>query len=423
MLTETDSVAADGPDRDAGCGPLTMPATGTRNLRQQVFEAVRAAGLVPRVDLARQLGISPASVTATVAELIEAGFVQEVATPRRNGDSARGRPPVALGVNAGARYVAGIKLSDQIHSAIIVDFAGGHVADASLQRDASKFDLDQLLIEAETVLGAALKSGNLAREDITAVGLGLPGVVDNQTGQVLWSPLMQDSNVDLQAILSLRTGLPVHIDNDANLVTLAELWFGAGRALSDFAVVTIEHGLGMGLVLNHKLYRGAKGLGMEIGHTKVQLDGALCRCGQRGCLEAYVADYALIREARTALNLGNKGVKSPQILLESLYDHAKAGNHAARAIFHRAGRYLAVGLANIVNIFDPNLILLSGERMQYDYLYAEEVVAEMAALTLQTGRPAPRVEIHAWGDLIWARGAAALALEATTLAALGSEPA
>ncbi|MCG6904045.1 MAG: ROK family protein [Rhodobacter sp.] len=419
MLTESDILETDVP---AGCGPLIMPATGSRSLRQQVFEAVRAAGLVSRVDLARQLGISPASVTAGVAELIEAGFVQEVATPRRDGDSARGRPPVALGVRANARYVAGIKLSDQTHSAIIIDFAGGHIADASLPRSARQLDLEELLRDAETVLDAALAAGGLSRNAIATVGLGLPGVVDNQTGQVLWTPLMLERNVDLRAALTARIGRPVEIDNDANLVTLAELWFGAGRGLSDFAVVTIEHGLGMGLVLNHRLYRGGNGLGMEIGHTKVQLDGALCRCGQRGCLEAYVSDYALVREARTALNLGNRGVKSPQILLESLYDHAKAGNQAARAIFHRAGRYLAVGLANIVNIFDPSLILLSGERMQYDYLYAEEVVAEMAALTLQHGRPAPRVEIHAWGGLVWARGAAALALESTTRAALGAEP-
>ena len=421
MLAETESPAT--LTELQGCGPLAMPVTGTRSLRQQVFEAVRAAGLIPRVDLAKHLGVSPASVTATVAELIESGFVQEVATPRRDSDSGRGRPPVALGVRPQARYVAGIQLSDQKHTAIIIDFAGGHIADASLPRREDRRGFQELLSDAESVLDAALASGGLARDDIAGVGLGLPGVVDNQSGVALWSPLMHEGNVDLRAALFARIGRPVEIDNDANLVTLAELWFGAGRELSDFAVVTIEHGLGMGLVLNNRLYRGAKGLGMEIGHTKVQLDGALCRCGQRGCLEAYVSDYAMVREARTALNLGNKGVQSPQVLLESLYDHAKAGNQAARAIFNRTGRYLALGLANIVNIFDPSLILLSGERMQYDYLYAEDVVAEMQALTLQTGRPATPVEIHAWGDLIWARGAAALALEAATAAALGAETA
>jgi len=228
--------------------------------------------------------------------------------------------------------------------------------------------------------------------------------------------LLSEKNLSLRAALESQIGVNVEIDNDANLVTLAELWFGAGRALQDFVVVTIEQGVGMGVVLDRRLYRGEQGLGLEIGHTKVQLDGALCRCGRRGGLEAYIADYALVREAGTALDLGNKGVKSPQILLESLFDHAKAGNQGARTIFNRAGRYLALGLANIVNIFDPSLILLSGERMRYDFLYAEDVLREMQELTLQKGRPAPKVEIRAWGDFLWARGAAALALDSTTSA-------
>jgi predicted NBD/HSP70 family sugar kinase len=101
---------------------------------------------------------------------------------------------------------------------------------------------------------------------------------------------------------------------------------------------------------------------MEIGHTKVQLDGALCRCGQRGCLEAYVADYALVREADDRAQLGQPRGASPQILLESLYDHAKAGNQAARSDLPPRRALSGLGLANVVNLFDPSLIILSGER-------------------------------------------------------------
>jgi len=415
-----------GPTVDAdpfgGCGPVIgTPVGAARGLRRQVFERVRAAGLIARVDLARDLAVSPASVTAIAGELIEAGLIRELRTPRPEGDGARGRPPVALGVAPDAGIVAGIKLSDQTHSAILLDFAGRRIAEANLPRPLLRQDLADLVAAAETLLADLLASAGIARGRLAAVGLGLPGVIDNQTGEALWSPLLRARNQPVRAALAERWGLPVEIDNDANLVTLAELWFGAGRHLPDFAVVTIEHGVGMGLVIDHALYRGAQGLGLEFGHTKVQLDGALCRCGRRGCLEAYIADYALVREATTALNWGNRGVQSPQILLESLYDHAKAGNQAARAIFKRAGRYLALGLANIVNIFDPRLILLSGERLRYDYLYAEEVLSETLALTLDTGRPPPRIEIHAWGDLIWARGAAVLALDAVTAAALDPE--
>jgi predicted NBD/HSP70 family sugar kinase len=109
-----------------------------------------------------------------------------------------------------------------------------------------------------------------------------------------------------------------------------------------------------------------------------------------------------------------KDGQSINVLLESLYDHAKAGNTAARSIFRRAGRYLAVGLSNVVNLFDPSLIILSGERMRFDYLYAADTLAEMDNLAIATGRPRPPIEIHAWGDMLWAQGAAALALSAVT---------
>ncbi len=406
-----------------GVGPLIPPLTDAqRPLRQQVFERIRAAGLVPRVQLARDLGVSPASVTTISSELIEAGLIEEVAQPR-DSDTGRGRPAVALGVRAKAHLVAGLKLSDREHTAVIVDFAGRLIADEAVPRRPGPMATDDILQAIEALLDRVCASAGVARAELSAVGIGVPGFVDSVEGTVLWSSVLTDLTVPLADLAARRLGLPVNIDNDANLVALAELWFGAGRSLSDFAVVTIEHGVGMGFVLNHRLYRGAGRVGMELGHTKVQLDGALCRCGQRGCLEAYIADYALAREATTALNWGHKESQPINVLLESLYDHAKAGNATAKSIFRRAGRYLALGLSNVINLFDPALIILSGERMRYDYLYAAETLAEMDSLVIRSGRPRPPppIEIHAWGDLLWAHGAAALALSAVTEAVLAPQ--
>jgi predicted NBD/HSP70 family sugar kinase len=247
------------------------------------------------------------------------------------------------------------------------------------------------------------------------VGVGLPGLVRNDTGQVLWSPIIRERLVPFADILERRLGRRTLIDNDANLLTLSELWFGVGRSLSSFVMVTIERGLGMGLVLDNALWRGSHGVGMEFGHIKVQLDGALCRCGQRGCLEAYVADYALAREASTALDWEGRGaVDDQRTLIESLYAEARSGNEAARTIFQRAGRYLALGLATITNLLDPPLIILSGDRMRYDQIYPEAAMVEMRGLTLGANRDAPRVEVHAWSAWDWARGAAAEALRDTT---------
>lgn len=416
MLPKAQRAAIAGGRR--GVGPLIPPLTESqRPLRQQVFELIRAAGLIPRVQLAKDLGVSPASVTTLSSELIEAGLIEEVAAPREN-DAGRRSPAVALGVRAQAHRVAGMKLSDREHTAVIVDFAGKLIADESIPRRPGPMSLPEILETIETLLARVCTKAGVDRAELSAVGIGLPGFVDCAEGTVFWSSILAERSVPIAAAATARLGLPVYVDNDANLVALAELWFGAGRSLSDFAVVTIEHGVGMGFVMNHRIYRGAQRLGMELGHTKVQLDGALCRCGQRGCLEAYVADYALAREATTALNWGHKESQPINVLLESLYDHAKAGNTTAKSIFRRAGRYLAVGLSNVVNLFDPSLIILSGERMRYDYLYAAETLSEMDNLAIDTGRPRPPIEIHAWGDLLWAHGAAALALSEVTEAIL-----
>ena len=397
----------------AGCGPLLPTAQADATpLKQQIFEHVRAAGRAARTDVTRALGISAGSATTLTADLIAAELLREVeGLPREAG---RGRPPVALEVVPEARHVIGIKVSDDTHSAVLADFAGHIVSDARLPAKPNRKSLEALLEELDVLMDMVLKDANKSLSDISAVGVGMSGIIEHDAAHVAWSPLLTETNVDLPAAFKARFGIPLYIDNDANMLTLAELWFGAGRSISDFAVVTIENGVGMGVVLDNRLFRGARGMGLELGHTKVQLDGALCRCGQRGCLEAYLADYALAREAATALHRNPRNLQSPNAMLDDLFSQAKSGNEAARTIFRRAGRYLSVGLSNVIQLFDPGLIILSGERMQYDYLYEEDVLAEMQKLTLNEGRPPCRVEIHAWGGLIWARGATALALSAVT---------
>jgi predicted NBD/HSP70 family sugar kinase len=396
-----------------GCGPLLTGAPDTTaGLKQRVFEVVRANGRAARADITRALDISAGSVTSLTAELIGANLLREVeGTPR---EQTRGRPPVALEVVPEAAHVIGIKLSYKRHTAVLTDFAGNVVADAALATADIARSLPQLLKEIDTLIDRLLRKGQIGKARVQAVGIGMPGIIDHLTGVVQWSSLLQDRDADLRGAFGTQFQMPLYLDNDANVLTLAELWFGAGRAMTDFAVVTIENGVGMGLVLNNRLYRGAHGMGLELGHTKVQLDGALCRCGQRGCLEAYLADYALTREAAIALDHAFDSTESRQELLDVLFEKAKAGHQSAQTIFRRAGRYLSVGLANVVQLFDPALIILSGERMRYDYLYADEVLAEMHKLTLSGSRKSCEVAIHAWGDLVWARGASALALSELT---------
>ncbi|MEM6303323.1 MAG: ROK family protein [Pseudomonadota bacterium] len=392
-----------------GCGPF-VPVSGTaESLRLSIFERIRAAGAVSRAGIAKELSISPASVTTQTSALIELGFVREEHLAQETG---RGRPPIALTVAPEAHLVAGLKLSDRENTAVICDFAGRQLAATALETPATSSTAEIAEATATLVARVCAEAG-VDQQALSAVCVGVPGFVVSRTGMVNWSPIMRARHVPLAQVLSTRLGKPVIIDNDANLVALAELWFGVGREISDFAVVTIEHGVGMGLVVDHRLYSGARGMGMELGHTKVALDGALCRCGQRGCLEAYVADYALVREAALAMPGALPGAPIEHVL-EALHREAKAGNPTARSIFERAGKYLSMGMANVANLFDPQLIILSGDRMQYDYLYSEAILEDMKRHALDAGASLPPVEVHAWGDLLWASGAAAKALSYIT---------
>ena len=244
----------------------------------------------------------------------------------------------------------------------------------------------------------------------------LPGVVTLRNGRVLGSPYLTVRQSPHRCAMADRPDLSVVIDNDANHVAVAELWFGRGRSRSDFTALTIEHVFRMGMVRNQRLYGGAKGLGTEMAHRSVQLDAALCRCGQIGCLEGYAASNDLMQGARTTLNLGGREVTSPRVLLKLLHEYAKSGNQSAQAIFNRAGRYLARGLAKAINLFDPLFVLLWGERTRNDDTYAEEVMSAMQKMIVHAG--APYVEIHVREKLIRFRGRAALSLDASTEAEL-----
>lgn len=396
-----------------GCGPLRpAPAADSHSLRQRVFEHIRAAGAVPRRDIARALDVSPGSVTQITSDLIGTGLLQETEADL---PSPRGRPPVALSVAPGRGHVVGIKLADEQRTAVLLDQTGTLLAEAERPSRGPRLPPAALVTEADALLDAVLKDTGLARSDVARLGVGLPGIVDPITATVPWSPILDEADAPLGRLMSTALGLPVDIENDTNVLTLAELWFGQGRCLSDFAVVSIESGLGLGMVLGGRLFRGARGLGTELGHTKVQLDGALCRCGQRGCLEAYVADYALVREGAAALGVSPAGTTAET--LSRLHHEADAGNEAARAVFRRAGRFLALGLANIVQLFDPARIILSGVNLDSKTVFLDEMLSNIAALTLNTSRPPTPVEVHAWGGPVWARGAAALALQAATDAA------
>lgn len=384
--------------------------------RRTLLAAIRKTSPIARIDLAEATGISRATVTTVTAELLRAGLIAEVAD--ESDKSGRGRPRVDLKIEGAAHFIAGVKVANRSLSLVLIDFEGNQLAETEFPLEQSQFEPEALAAVLQRGLTTLTEGVGKSIADLSGVGIGIAGIVDVHRGLVHWSPSLATRNVRLQATIEDALGVPVFLDNDANLVAMAEKQFGVGRTAKDFIVVTIESGVGMGIVINNEIYRGTRGCGAEFGHTKVQLDGALCRCGQRGCLEAYVADYALLREAQL-LSGGAAGTSSDQ-QIEHLLQRAQDGDALASNIVSRAGRMFAMGLANIVNIFDPELIILAGERMQFDHLYAEEVLDGIKSSIVQVDQSPPEVLIHKWDDLMWAKGAAGYALEGVEEAAVAA---
>jgi predicted NBD/HSP70 family sugar kinase len=209
-------------------------------------------------------------------------------------------------------------------------------------------------------------------------------------------------------MLQAKLRIPVYIENDVNTLTLTERWFGHGQGVDNFLTVTVGRGVGLGIVVNGQFYRGQTGGAGEFGHTVIDPDGPLCDCGKRGCLEAYVGDPGLVRAAQEAVAAGK--LSDPVRDLDDLLALAKRGDPGALRIFKRAGRILGLGIANLVNLFNPKTIIISGEgTREGDFLFP--VMKESIHQNTMPGLFNPdTVVIAPWGDDAWARGAAGLVL-------------
>jgi len=212
-----------------------------------------------RIDIAQKTQISAATVTSITAELLEAGLIEEIARDPEGEGLKRGRPRVDLKVRGSSHLVAGMKFSNNKVTVAILDFEGSEMGHYEHRLPNPSFSPKDFAKLTEEVLDAATRRCGLNIEDLSGVGIGLAGIVDAPKGFVHWSPQLSERNVDLRQKISDMLALPVFLDNDANLVAMAEQWFGYARSVSDFIVITVEHGVGMGIVIDGQVYRGTRG--------------------------------------------------------------------------------------------------------------------------------------------------------------------
>ena len=252
---------------------------------------------------------------------------------------------------------------------------------------------------------------------VAAVAVGAPGPLDTKSGVIHFAPNLKWHGVPLKQLLEEPLGVPVFLDNDANLAALGEYVYGAGRGTMDMVFITVSTGIGGGLILGGRLYRGASDSAGEIGHTVVLPDGPLCSCGNRGCLEAVASGTALAAQARELIGQGRgAGILAAAGGLEKLnaaavFAAAAGGDSEATLLIERAGRCLGIAVANTANLLNPERVVIGGGVAENGDLLFAPVSREVARAALEPARSTIRIVKAALGGRAGVLGAVALALE------------
>jgi len=368
--------------------------------RSLVLNTIRLKGPISRTEIARGTGLSGATISGLVSELLDDDLIFEL----EEGDSSGGRRPVLLTLNPSGGYVVGIKLMKDSIIAALTNLEAKVV-------DSMSVPINNTLPE-EVVNAIALEVEELLQKNaipstkLFGIGIGLAGIVEQDTGILRLSPIFGWQGIPFGKMVQDKLQVPMYIDNDVNTVTLTEKWFGMARDIDHFLTVTIGRGVGLGIVSNGRLYRGRGGAG-EFGHVVVDPHGDLCMCGKQGCLETFVADPYLLKKAKADPEL-SEHVQS----IGDLRTMALEGNLAARAVYDQAGEVLGRELANLINVFDPQMIILTGEGVKAKELFIGKMFEAIQSHTMPGMGPEMTVHIDELEDLAWARGAAGLVLRA-----------
>lgn len=362
--------------------------------KSMILNKIRKDGPISRAQIARDTKLTPPTVSSSVKELIEQGIVEESDI----GQSLGGRKPTMLIINNQAFTIIGVDAGPESIECILSDLAG-----KVLKRSETKL---QLPIDNGEFI-AALKScieGVLETEHpLIGIGVAMHGVVEVDTGTSLYAPNLGLANIPIKEELEKAFGLEVKVENDARAMALGEYWFGNHGELESMLAVNIGSGVGAGLILNGKLYHGASDIAGEIGHMTIDLHGEICECGNRGCLQTFVAGPAIARKV-------NSGATENPLSAENVFEQAVLGNERFAAILKETGRAMGVGLTNLIHIVNPEKIVLGGGVSK-----AEKFILPAIRDTIQTSALTPaasqtKVEVSKLGDDATLIGAVTLLL-------------
>lgn len=300
----------------------------------------------------------------------------------------------SLGVDLGVNYIR-ILLTD-LAGKIVGDWTSSHHND----------NQDAVLSMLTENLRRAIEQAPPSPYGVVGIGLGIPGIVDSE-GRVLFAPNLGWRNVDLPLLLNGTFRMPVFVENEANAGAIGELHYGSGRGISDLVFISIGAGIGAGIIIDRQIYKGAAGFSGEIGHLTIHAEGKPCRCGNRGCWELYASESALLSAVAEL-----RSMKLPDVSLESLIEQAREGDQDVLHALRDVGRNLGIGVAGILNIFNPKQIIIGNRLSLTAEWLLDPLLAEVETRSLPFHREQADIRFSGLEGRSAALGASHLAISA-----------
>jgi predicted NBD/HSP70 family sugar kinase len=375
-----------------------------------VMDAIRRSGTISRVEISERTELSPTTVSAITAALLEDGLI----VPRQVApapDQVRGRPRIMLELNPAAASVCGAKLAPNKITIAVTNFQADVLGTVSIPIRVDRQPASVILDLVEDGVRSCIETAGLQVEDINSLCLGVPGIVERASGICRYSPIFSERDLKLGLDLQERLKVPTTVESDVNLITLAEQWFGHGRDLSDFLVVSIEHTIGLGIIHGGELFRGANGLSPDLGDLIVSPNGSTGDGSRPGRLSGIASTTAILSAAADLAH----GTPQEKLLrgtrgMEHAVSLAQAGDGGGSRIFEEAGRALGIAIANLITLFAPPKVILAGAALHAGDLLLKPLRDAVQAATPETISGVTEIVVHEASDDTWARGAAALTL-------------
>ncbi len=381
-----------------------------------ILNVLHLEQVASRASISTLTGISKSTVSNIIDKLEKLEIVEY--TNERRDPSSVGRPGVTLRLNPKALYAIGIEISVHTSRAMLVGLDGGVIARQNIGRNGRADPGQHLSTLAEAAEQVISKSGT-DRERIMGLGVSFMGLTDHTKGIVVRSTSLPAWNqMNIVEGFEKQLALPAYVENNANAMTLGEARFGVGQGKDNILGVTIDEGIGGGIVINKRLYMGSHAAAGELGHMSMMPAGAICHCGNKGCLRTLASESAVeanaIRIIKTGVNTllrDRPDGDQMNITVQDVIAAAKRGDTCCKDIISDAGRYLGAGLVNLVNVLSPELVILSKDSLPTFELFLEEVKRMIAECAYAGKLGFPEVAISALGKDAVCVGAASVVMD------------